>query len=45
MAAALSSCAILGSLAVEWKSIKGKNDSEGTPETKEANLDESKSEA
>jgi hypothetical protein len=45
VAAALSSCAILGSLAVEWRSIKGKSGSEGSPKTEEANLDRSKSEA
>jgi hypothetical protein len=43
MAAALSCCSILGSLAVEWKSIKGKSGSEDSPKTEEANLDESKS--
>ncbi|OCK74400.1 putative aflatoxin efflux pump [Lepidopterella palustris CBS 459.81] len=45
MAAALSSCMILGSLAVEWKSIKGKRGSECSPKTKEAKLEEGKSEA
>lgn len=45
MATALSLCMILGSLAVEWKSIKGKKGSEGSPETEEAKLKEGKSEA
>jgi hypothetical protein len=45
MAAALSSCMILGSLAVEWKSIKAKRVAEGSPKTKEAKLEEGKSEA
>jgi hypothetical protein len=44
MAAALSSCMILGSLAVEWKSIKGKRGSEGSPKNDDAKLEESKSE-
>lgn len=45
MATALSLCMILGSLAVEWKSIKGKKGSEGSPKTEEAKLKEGKSEA
>ncbi len=39
MAAALSSCMILGSLAVEWKSINGKKGSKG-PNTAEPKLEE-----
>ncbi|KAE8451274.1 hypothetical protein EG329_004439 [Mollisiaceae sp. DMI_Dod_QoI] len=45
MAAALSSCMILGALVVEWKSIKGKKLAEDSPKTEEAKLNESKSEA
>ena len=45
MATALSLCMILGSLAVEWKSIKGKKGSEGSPKTEEVKLKEGKSEA
>jgi hypothetical protein len=44
MAAALSACMILGALAVEWKSIKGKKGSEGSPKTEGAKLEEGKSE-
>lgn len=45
MAAALSSCMILGSLAVEWKSIKGRKSSEGSPKIEEVKLEKGKSEA
>jgi hypothetical protein len=44
MAAALSSCMILGALTVEWKSIKGKKGSEGPLENEEPKLEEGKSE-
>ena len=45
MAATLSSFMILGSLAVEWKSIKGKGDFEGSPKIEGAKLKGGDSEA
>jgi hypothetical protein len=44
MAAALSSVMILGALSVEWKSIKGRKGSEGSEETNESILEETKNE-
>jgi hypothetical protein len=44
MAAALSSVMILGALFVEWKSIKGKKESESSEETDESRLEEAKNE-
>jgi hypothetical protein len=44
MAAALSSVMILGALFVEWKSIKGKKESESSEETGESRLEEAKNE-
>ncbi|KAE9364812.1 azole resistance protein [Stipitochalara longipes BDJ] len=45
MAAALSSCMILGALAIEWKSIKGKKDPEDSEKTEETKPEEGKTEA
>jgi hypothetical protein len=40
MAAALSACMILGALAIEWRSIKGKKGAEGSEKTEEAKSEE-----
>lgn len=45
MAAALSSCMILGSLTVEWKNMKGKKESEIPPIAEEVKPEEGKIEA
>ncbi|KAF4632700.1 hypothetical protein G7Y89_g5426 [Cudoniella acicularis] len=45
LTAALSACMILGALAVEWKSIKGKGGPESPLKTTEAKLKERESEA
>lgn len=44
LAAALSACMILGALAVEWKSIKGKKSTEDSPKGGEAKLKKSETE-
>lgn len=43
LAAVLSACTILGSVAVEWKSLKGKKGSGGSPETAEAKQEQGES--
>ena len=40
---ALSACMILGSLAVEWKRIKGKNEAKGGPKSPNTEFEDSKS--
>jgi hypothetical protein len=45
LATTLGACMILGSLAVEWKSIRGKRGPEGPTKTSRAKLEEGKSEA
>lgn len=44
LAAALSSCMVLGALAVEWKSIKGKKGSESSEKNEETKSEVGKSE-
>lgn len=43
LTAALSACMILGSLAVEWKSIKGKHETKGHPKSPDIEFKDSKS--
>lgn len=43
--AALGACMILGSLAVEWKRIKGKNETKGHPKAPDIDFKDSKSNA
>ena len=43
LATVLSACMVLGSLAVEWKRIKGKNATKGGPKSPDTVLEESKS--
>ena len=38
----LSVCMILGSLAVEWKRIKGKNETKGGPKSPDTEFEDSK---
>ena len=45
LTAALSACMILGSLAVEWKRIKGKNETKGRPKFSDIEFEDSKSDA
>ena len=45
LTAALSTCMILGSLAVEWKRIKGKNETIGRPKSPDMESEDSKSDA
>ena len=45
LAAALGACMILGSLAVEWKRIKGKNETKGHPKAPDTDFQDSKSNA
>jgi hypothetical protein len=45
LTAALSACMILGSLAVEWKRIKGKNGTKGRPKSPDTEFEDSKSDA
>ena len=40
---ALSACMILGSLVVEWKRIKGKNETKGGPKSPDTEFEDSKS--
>lgn len=43
--AALSTCMILGSLAVQWKRVKGKNETEGRPKSPHTEFEDSKGDA
>ena len=43
LTAVLSTCMILASLAVEWKKIKGKNETKGGPKSPETEFEDSKS--
>lgn len=43
LTAVLSTCMILASLAVEWKKIKGKNETKGGPKSPETDFEDSKS--
>ena len=45
LTAALSACTILGSLAVEWKRVKGKNETKGRPKSPDTESEDSKSDA
>jgi hypothetical protein len=45
MAAGLSACMILGALAVEWKSIKGKGAAEASLKTKASKLEDGKNDS
>lgn len=45
LTAALSACMILGSLAVEWKRIKGKSETKGRSESADTEFEDSKSDA
>lgn len=45
LTAALSACMILGSLAEEWKRIKGKNETKGRPKSPDTEFEDSKSDA
>ncbi len=43
LTAALSACMIIGSLAVEWKKIEGKNETKGRPKSPDTEFEDSKS--
>jgi hypothetical protein len=45
LTAALSACMIPGSLAVEWKRIKGKNETKGRPKSPDTEFEDSKSDS
>ena len=45
LTAALSACTVLGSLVVEWKRIKGKNEIKGRPKSPDTEFEDSKSDA
>ena len=43
LTAAVSACMIIGSLAVEWKKIEGKNETKGRPKSPDTEFEDSKS--